>query len=100
MRTAMRKDNPVKQADFHPDDRVFARPSEAARSRGIGEASVYRLLAEGKIEGRKFGRTTLIILNSLDKYLLSLPAPIYSQRPGGGKGARVIYGSCEPARTA
>lgn len=58
---------------------VFLRPAEAARSRGIGEASIYRLMKEGRVQGRKFGRTTLVVLASLDQYLMGLPPPTYRQ---------------------
>ena len=39
---------------------------------GIGRTSLYRLIAEGKIDARKFGKKTLILRESADRFLASL----------------------------
>ena len=39
---------------------------------GIGRTSLYRLIAEGKIDARKFGKKTLILRKSADRFLASL----------------------------
>jgi excisionase family DNA binding protein len=56
------------------DEVVYARPAVAAKSRGISEATIYRRLRDGSIEGRKMGRRTLISLRSLDDFIASLPS--------------------------
>jgi excisionase family DNA binding protein len=49
------------------------RPRLAAEASGTSQASIYRLIKDGKIDARKFGRTTLVNMASLDAYIASLP---------------------------
>ena len=40
---------------------------------GWSRSEIYRLLAAGKLSAVKSGRSTLILINSADRYLASLP---------------------------
>jgi len=46
---------------------------QAVMDTGISKTGLYDLLARGVLEGRKFGRTTLITTASLEAYIASLP---------------------------
>ena len=46
---------------------------DAVKTSGLARSRLYILLAEGKIEARKAGRRTLIVGDSLRRYLESLP---------------------------
>ena len=48
-------------------------PEQAAYILGCGKTTLFRLLREKKIEGRKLGRKTLIIRVELERFLASLP---------------------------
>ena len=52
----------------------FISISEAAGRLLCGRTTVYKLLNDGLIEGRKNGRSTLIDGHSIDHYLAGLPA--------------------------
>lgn len=41
---------------------------------GIGRSRLYELMKAGKIAGRKEGRTTLVLADSLHAYVESLPS--------------------------
>jgi len=41
---------------------------------GLPRTTIYELLGQGKLEGRKAGRRTLIMAESVQTYLASLPA--------------------------
>lgn len=59
---------------------------DAARALGIGRSSIYRLIADGKLEARALGGRTVIPAASLQAFVASLPpAPI---RPAKGTTAR------------
>lgn len=47
--------------------------SEAMKYGGFGKTRFYQLVAAGRIEAVKDGRRTMINLNSVDRYLDSLP---------------------------
>lgn len=47
--------------------------TEAVAYTRIGRASLYNLLAEGKLTGRKFGRKLLFDVKELDTFLDALP---------------------------
>ena len=50
----------------------------AARLTGICRSRLYYLIAEGRIDARKYGKSTLILADSLRKFLSDLPpAKIY-----------------------
>lgn len=58
-------------------------PKEAARLSGMSQSTVYNLLREGKIERRKRGATTLVLLDGLQRYVEGLPKATF------GTGSRV-----------
>ncbi len=45
---------------------------DACRVSGIGRTTLYRLIAEGKVDARKAGSRTLIITESLLHYIKNL----------------------------
>jgi len=47
---------------------------EAAEMVGIGRSSLYSLFREGKIQPRKSGKRTLILVEDLKRYVENLPA--------------------------
>ncbi|MBB3264038.1 excisionase family DNA binding protein [Azospirillum sp. OGB3] len=47
--------------------------AEAKAKIGVGTTKFYELLNEGKIDAVKIGRKTLILTNSLEKYVANLP---------------------------
>lgn len=46
---------------------------EAQRLSNIGRTRLYDAIRDGKVEARKAGRRTLVIVASLEKFLDSLP---------------------------
>ncbi len=46
---------------------------DAAKVSGLGRSTVYELIAAGKLEARKSGARTLILADSLRRYVASLP---------------------------
>jgi excisionase family DNA binding protein len=59
------------------ENRFCARISYAAEISGLSEATLYRLLAEGRITAKKSGRSTLILVDSLRAHIESLPRAVY-----------------------
>jgi len=52
----------------------FAVPvPEAIRMSGIGRTKLYEAISAGRIDARKHGRRTLVIVRSLEDYLSALP---------------------------
>ncbi len=50
----------------------------ASRLTGICRSRIYYLIAQGKLDARKYGKSTLILADSLKKFLSDLPpAKIY-----------------------
>ncbi|WP_081863098.1 helix-turn-helix domain-containing protein [Azospirillum argentinense] len=47
--------------------------AEAKAKIGVGTTKFYELLNEGKIEAVKVGRKTLVLTDSLEKYVANLP---------------------------
>jgi excisionase family DNA binding protein len=47
---------------------------KAAIYLGLSDRSIYKLLEAEKIEAKKEGRKTLVLRQSLDRYLAELPA--------------------------
>ncbi|MFC5358240.1 helix-turn-helix domain-containing protein [Azospirillum himalayense] len=47
--------------------------AEAKSKIGVGTTKFYELLNEGKIEAVKVGRKTLVLTESLEKYVANLP---------------------------
>lgn len=56
------------------NDRLAYTIPDAVAWSGIGRTSLYLLLAQGKLEARKAGNRTLILAESLRRYVESLPA--------------------------
>jgi excisionase family DNA binding protein len=52
----------------------MARVKETCLYMSIGKTRVYQLINEGILDARKSGRSTLIDLNSADRYLSDLPS--------------------------
>ena len=48
-------------------------PKDAARLSGMSQSTIYNLLREGKIEARKRGNTTLVLMDGLRRYVEGLP---------------------------
>jgi len=48
-------------------------PKETERLLGVSHATLYRLIAAGRLDARKLGGKTLIIAASLEMLLASLP---------------------------
>ena len=53
---------------------------EAVRLTGVTRTQLYNLLAEGKVQAKKSGRRTLVLMDGLRAYVDGLP----SARFGGG----------------
>lgn len=51
---------------------------EVARLTGLSVRSVYRELAAGNLAAVKRGRTTLVMMDSVRRYMASLPAANYA----------------------
>ena len=47
--------------------------SEAVRLSGLSKTALYALLGEGTIEARKRGKTTLVLLDGVRRYVEALP---------------------------
>ncbi len=52
---------------------ISASVDEAVRLSGLSKTDLYALLAAGTIDARKRGRKTLIMVDSLQRYIESLP---------------------------
>ncbi|RFD19500.1 DNA-binding protein [Komagataeibacter melaceti] len=52
---------------------ISASIQDAVKMSGIGRTTLYGLLSQGKIKARKCGRRTLIMVDSLESYINSLP---------------------------
>ena len=46
---------------------------DAAKAAGLGRTTIYELIGAGHIEARKAGGRTLVIAESLRRYVASLP---------------------------
>ena len=46
---------------------------KAVEVSGLGRTTIYQLIGAGKIDARKQGRRTLVIVESLSRHLKSLP---------------------------
>lgn len=53
---------------------IAARIPEAMRISGLSRAAIYRGWNAGRIQFRKAGRSTLVLMDSLRRYLAELPA--------------------------
>ena len=59
---------------------LVVKPTEAARLIGESRNTVYRLLAAGKLRAVKRGTSTLVVTDSIDEHMASLPAAIFLPR--------------------
>lgn len=64
--------------DIRP--RVYTVPG-ACRELGCGKSKLYELIGDGFIDARKSGGTTLILTDSIDRYLANLPPADIRTRP-------------------
>jgi excisionase family DNA binding protein len=71
----MRADVPI------PKLRAF-RISEVCDRTGLGRTSIYAAIKSGSLKARKCGRTTIVLADDLQAWLMMLPA---LQRPLGGE---------------
>ena len=55
---------------------------EAAKAAGIGRSSLYEEIANGRLQARKLGRRTLILVEDLNRWLSTLPLT-HDVRPEG-----------------
>jgi excisionase family DNA binding protein len=53
--------------------RLAYSPAETERLLGVSHATVYRLIAAGRLDARKIGNRTVIFASSIEKLLASLP---------------------------
>jgi excisionase family DNA binding protein len=60
--------------------RVYTVPG-ACRELGCGKSKLYEMIGEGAIDARKSGGTTLILAESIDRYLSTLPPADIRTRP-------------------
>lgn len=53
---------------------------DAVKASGLGRASIYRAIHDGKLIVRRFGKRTLILREELEAFLRSLPTGVISER--------------------
>ncbi len=53
--------------------RLMYSPAEAERLLSVSHATLYRLIAGGRLDARKLGSKTLITWESIDKLISQLP---------------------------
>lgn len=54
-------------------DKIALSIHEAARISGISRSRIYTLIGDGKIDARKIGRRTVVLTESVKRYIDSLP---------------------------
>lgn len=59
----------------------LAKIREACEYARIGKSKLYTLINAGKIDAIKEGRSTLIDLNSIDRYYADLPKMVPRRKP-------------------
>ena len=65
---------------------------EAARLSGIGRTKLYELIKADHLEARKSGQSTLVMVDSLVRYLDSLPKVVLRADPLENGGVRMQEG--------
>jgi excisionase family DNA binding protein len=50
---------------------------------GLGRSSIYKLLGDGRLRARHFGRRVLVLRTSIDEFLASLPEAKFKLPPKG-----------------
>jgi excisionase family DNA binding protein len=61
-------------------DRLAVKPSEAARLIDESRSTVYRLLAAGRLRAVKRGTSTLVLMDSIQEHMASLPPATFGHR--------------------
>jgi excisionase family DNA binding protein len=56
-----------------PIERLAVKPAMAAAMLGQSRSSIYRLIISGQLHAVKSGASTLVLLDSIRKYLAGLP---------------------------
>ena len=56
---------------------------EAAKAAGIGRSSLYEEIAKGRLQARKMGRRTIILIDELNRWLSTLPSNDILSGPAG-----------------
>ena len=62
------------------DEVVALSLNDAAKRFGIGRSKLYRLIGDGEIEARKVGKKTLIMAESLRRFVENAPRATTVQR--------------------
>lgn len=62
------------------DEVVAISLNDAAKQYGIGRSKLYRLIGDGELDARKVGKKTLIIADSLRRFVLNAPRATTVQR--------------------
>jgi Helix-turn-helix domain len=63
-----------------PSIKLSVRVEEAVDLSGIGRTALYAAIRDGELVARKRGRSTVILLDDLQRYLNSLPTVQPSQK--------------------
>lgn len=56
-------------AEPPPTEPISVRVPDASRMTGLGRSTIYELIASGDIEAAKVGRATVIMVDSIRKFL-------------------------------
>ena len=54
--------------------RLLYSPSETEKMLGISHATLYRLLADGRLDAKKIGRKTAVTAESIERFIAGLPS--------------------------
>ena len=76
----------VDRSDVEP---ISVRVAEATRMTGLCRSTIYELIASGDIEAAKVGRATLILVDSIRRFLIANRKLPRSHGPGDTKVAGV-----------
>jgi hypothetical protein len=79
----LRRLNDPQQKEVHcaRDWKIAYRMWEAAAATGFGESTLWKKVAEGKLEARRDGKATVVERDELVRYIRSLP----KVRPSKGR---------------
>lgn len=58
-------------ADSSPIEPISVRVPDASRMTGLGRSTIYELIASGDIEAAKVGRATVIMVESIRRFLVA-----------------------------
>jgi len=65
-----------------PFEPIAATVRVVSQQTGISRSEIYRLLARGKLKAVKSGRSTLVLMASVNEHLASLPPATFRARVG------------------